>query len=207
MFNAQKLLGALMTSAVKEAGRSIPGLSNVSKAQVGLGAVGVALAAYEHFSQSSKAGVSTPSSIPGTPPSGPPPMAPPMGAPAQSQPDPSAEFLVRVMLSAAAADGVLDEGERAAILKPLREQGIAGDEERFIEEHFNRPMTPEAIAAEAHTPELREQAFLVANLAIKVDTEAEALFLERLAMALQLSPEQRARWQRKPASPPPPPSN
>ena len=75
MFNAERLLGQLMGQALggqlgggrkrRKQSFGLPGLSGGGKAALGLGLLGVAMAAYEHYQQKPAAPVPQPMAGPG----------------------------------------------------------------------------------------------------------------------------------------------
>lgn len=228
MFDAGKLLGGLVGNSL---GNSTMGLGG--KAAIGMGLLGVAMAAFEHYSEQSKArqGVppqggmnswnsgdyAPPAPGAGAPPPPPPGMAgAPTGGPATPpppppgeatpapqpetqvdsltapQPDPQAEaravLLIRTMIAAAHADGVLDAQERGAILGKLESAGLSDEERAFLSREFLAPASVDDLAAEVKTPEQALEVYAASLLAIEVDTDAERDWLRSLAAKLGLTP-------------------
>ncbi|HVJ62832.1 MAG TPA: DUF533 domain-containing protein, partial [Tahibacter sp.] len=113
MFDPERLLGQMLSGSLGNLfggrGRSLLGGDLGSKAALGMGALGVAIAAYEHYTEGRQAPAATQSAGPPPPPppaGGPPPPSPATRAIAvttQTQDD--ALLLVRTMIAAAAADG------------------------------------------------------------------------------------------------------
>lgn len=176
-----------------------------NKAMVGLGLLGVAFAAYDHY-QGQKQAPTAAAGLPPPPPPGPPPMsgwsAPPMPPTApMSAPMPpppvvdsgarDAMLLIRTMIAAAAADGHIDATERAAILERAISAGLDADSQRTLLAELNAPAGIDTILAGAR-PDLAPAIYGAARLAITVDTEVERLWLERLVAGLGLSAAQRA---------------
>ncbi|MCU0757211.1 MAG: tellurite resistance TerB family protein [Xanthomonadales bacterium] len=189
-----------------------------NKAMVGLGLLGVAFAAYDHYQQQQKPAPGG-ASLPPPPPPGPapmpgavpgwstpmPPAAPPMparfgSAPPMPPPGPppaadssvqDAMLLIRTMIAAAAADGHIDATERAAILERAISAGLDADSQRTLLAELNAPAGIDVILAGARA-DLAPAIYGAARLAITVDTEAERLWLERLVAGLGLSAAQRA---------------
>jgi len=215
MFDAQSLLGSLLKSATgdNQAG---------GKAALGMGALGVAIAAFEHFTQdkngttaetgnnkpAAPAGTatsapppppstvipSTPPGAPSTPPSAPPsatvppPPAPPASQMAEAAQNNTAEalLLIDAMLAAANADGEIDSSEELKILQQLR--NIGSDQEGFdyMEKRLNNPPSMQQIYSQVDNPQLAEKIYMVSLIAIVVDTEEEADYLQQLAINLNL---------------------
>ncbi len=215
MFNAEKLLGGMLGNAMgKGKGLGSLGLGS-TKAAVGMGVLGVAFAAFEHFKEKSRTG--QPAVPPGQPPlpgravpqapppppgggalqAGPatPPPAPafqaaqpsgqPLGQPLGPDQD-TAILLIRAMIAAAHADGVLDDDERARIFQQFENQGLSEEEHDFMERELHAPWNAAALAASASSPDVARQVYAASLLAIEVDTPEERAYLEELAGRLRL---------------------
>lgn len=107
--------------------------------------------------------------------------------------DPAADqttalLMVRAMIAAAAADGVLDEAERTQIVGGLARAGLDADATAFLVNEFAKPLPVEALAAQATSPAVGAQIYAAARLAINPDYAAEQAFLTQLAAALRLAP-------------------
>jgi uncharacterized membrane protein YebE (DUF533 family) len=114
----------------------------------------------------------------------PPPSDTPFGKEAATHD--SALRLVRAMIAAAAADGHVDDAERARIVGGLHQAGFDADAASFLDREFAAPATPEALAAGVKTPEAAAQVYTAARLAIEPDTPEERAFLIDLATRLSL---------------------
>lgn len=227
MIDPGKLLGGLLgnsgvlgdvDSLGQTAKNALPG------GALGLGLLGVAMAAFEHFSEQKSGATSavppvpqsgsvpppapgapvpppipgclgtTPPPAPGAGPTPPPmpgaPLAPPVTTPAPSSARVSAQadpvLLIRAMIAAANADGVLDETERMRILGQLEGVGLTEEEKDFLCAEFDAPRSLRDIAAEATSPAAAAQVFTVSLLAVDVDTPAEREYLAGLRQALNL---------------------
>ena len=193
------------------------------KAALGMGVLGVAMAAAEHFMNKPAAGGTTappPPGRPAAPPPGGPGMAPPPppggagmappppppGAaaappPPGSPPVPQVEsraasdavLLIKAMIAAAAADGTIDADERSRIVGKLEAVGLSGEERAFIGNELLAPANAATIAGQVRTPEMAEQVYAASLMAITVDTEAEEAYLAELAGLMGLAPEVTAR--------------
>ncbi|MCP3849611.1 MAG: tellurite resistance TerB family protein [Gammaproteobacteria bacterium] len=205
MFDAQSLLGGLLKQAT--------GSRNLgSKAALGMGALGVAIAAFEHFTQdnSSQADASqvkgkTPPIPPSTPTSSnavssntPPPPAPPgqKSSLAPPPPPPSAEpkendalLLIDAMIAAAHSDGHIDPEEKDKIIKQL--YLVNSDQEGFdyVQKRIDAPLSLEQICSRSTSEAIAKQVYMVSLLAIKVDTSAEEMYLKQLSESLKLQKE------------------
>lgn len=213
MFDVQKLLGQMISGGGRErhsrrssGGFGIPGVSN---AQLGVGAIGLAIAAWEHFKSkpneptapAAAAPLMTPPPPPpaaraSTPPTAPAlPMAAPTATPAPVAADDrvaDAAHLIRSMIAAANADGTIDSEERANILQRAMEAGLDSATQQFLMGELRAPASAEQIAA-ATRAELRLETWAAALIAITVDNDAENAYLERLASALGLTAEDQQR--------------
>jgi len=199
MFDAERLLGNLVSGASGNAlggrGTSILRSGAIgSSAGLGLGLLGVAVAAYEHYQQNATAAASTsanppPPPAPGSPP---PPQAaatPPPPPPGNPQRGADAIVLIRAMIAAAHADGRIDGEERARIVAAAAVH--TAEERAFLDAELAAPWSIEQLAA-ASTPALAADLYAAAAHAIVGDSEVEHAWLDRLAQALALDPATRA---------------
>ena len=191
MFDAGKLFGQVLRDAASGAigarrrpARRRPSLLGMStrgmETKIGLGLIGLAVAAFEHFRQPNAGG------NPATPP------PPPINT-ATTPPPPSAStmdheralHLVRAMICAADADGLIDAEERDGILSRAREGGLGDAEIAALEAELRAPLTLAQLVA--RTPaDLREQVYAAALISITPDTDQETRFLDELATQLAL---------------------
>ncbi len=180
---------------------ALGGLTAGNKAALGLGALGVAMAAWDHYKGQSAgaAGSAPPAAQPlpaMTPP--PPPPPPPMPAAFSAAPVapalaqvPEALLVIRSMIAAAAADGLIDGNEREAILGRAQTAGLDPDDLAALRAELSQPLSmPELIA---QTPaHLAAEIYAAALVTISIDTEAEQRWMHRLADGLKLDSTQRA---------------
>jgi uncharacterized membrane protein YebE (DUF533 family) len=186
MFDAQRLLGQVLGEAMggsfggkKRRSRGPLAALGVGKAQVGLGLLGLAFAAYEHYGKGTGATAEPRAAAPTVLPPPPPPGRP---APARVDDD-RALHLLRAMIAAAHADGGIDDGERAALLDRARAAGLDGGDLATLDVEMRAPMTAVQIAA--RTPAgLQEETWVAAFVAAMPDTEEEQRFLAGLGEAL-----------------------
>lgn len=223
MFDPQRLLGELLGGAMsgslggkkgkKRKGSSmLGGMSTGTKAQLGIGLLGVAIAAYDHYKNQPRAGAPQPMGGfppgPGVsmplppqqvppPPPGAPPMAPPVSPPAAQSAaaaDPRARdmvLLVQAMVAAAAADGHIDDLERAQILQRAGDAGLDTDTQAFLRAELDAPKSLAAIVGAAR-PEIAADLYAASCAAISLDSEAERVYLDTLATRLNVAPDVRA---------------
>lgn len=209
----QRLLGSLLSGALGR--RRLPSQATMA---VGMGAVGLAIAAWEHFSQQKGTGASPPPMPPSVPPPlpaapaaggaglGPPappvpqpptsPLPPPLpglapttaAAPDHGRQAREAALLVRAMAAAAWADGAVDEEERAAMRDRLATSGLSEEEQAHFFAELATPPRLGELIPKVDTPQLAEQFYLVSLLATRADTAAEREYLKGLAGRLALDP-------------------
>ena len=219
MFDAQKLLGQLLREAAggglgggkrrKHRSGSLTGLPSGLEAKVGMGLLGVAIAAYEHFKQAPTATVQAGAMPPTAPmplssglptsalPAMPPP--PPPGRPDRTAPPPAGQgdqlrslHLLRAMITAANADGQVDAAERSLLIQHARDAGFAGEDLDALDREIRNPLSLEQLIAQ--TPSgLNEEVYVAALIAIDADHPNEHQFLEALSAGLRLDAEDRAR--------------
>jgi hypothetical protein len=212
MFNPERLLGGLIRSGM----RRNSGMGSLLSSGAALGLVGVAMEAVEHFMNRPQTG-SVPAGTPPVPPGAPPAMgakmppppgsvlpvsAPPppppgggggrpsAGADASVQTSSEAVLLIRAMIAAANADGVIDAHERKQILNKLKSGAFSEEDHQFIVHELLSPVSMDAIVAEVTTGDTARQVYLVSLLAIEVDTDDERRYLQALAGRLGLEPAQ-----------------
>jgi uncharacterized membrane protein YebE (DUF533 family) len=207
MFNAEKLLGGMLKQSM-----GFKGMGIGNKAQIGIGLIGVAFAAVEHFMNNTQGQAASGSNMPSnsnaggsfTPPPPPPvnmtstsfsnaptatpPPPPPAFTPAQpsSENGDKAVLLIRAMIASAAADGYIDATERQNIINRLKSVDISDEELEFIKEELASPCSIEEIAAQVNSPELASEVYTVSLMAIEMDTEEEKRYLDILAKQLGL---------------------
>ncbi len=211
--NLNRVLGALLGGAARPRRRSaatalLGGRSMEARAARALGAF--AGAAVEAWMRSRQGQQPPPRSAPASKSSGPwsgrapAPGPEPVSAPSRRIPEtgggpvaapepagPAAEeaealLLVRAMIAAARADGTADAAERSSITAQLDAAGLDAEERDLVLADFDRPMTPEALAAAATDPMLRARLYAAAFVGAGEITEAERSWLDRLAKALKL---------------------
>ncbi len=95
-------------------------------------------------------------------------------------------LMVRSMIAAAAADGVIDNAERSRIFSNLKQAGLDDEASAFLDNEFRNPLDAEGLAALASTAEIAAQIYTAARLAIDPDTHEEQVFLSNLAAGLGL---------------------
>jgi uncharacterized membrane protein YebE (DUF533 family) len=208
MFNPEKLLGGLLLGGSRRRG----GIGSLVSSGAALGLVGVAMEAVEHFMDQSKTSASVPpplgrspiqsssAAVPPPSPGGAAPPPPPPGTAASpprspdeipAAPPPAAGMhavlMIRAMIAAANADGVIDETERNRILKKLEAVNLSDEEHSFIVKELLSPVGLEQIAVQVESLETAKNVYRVSLLAIDIDTDPERTYMKTLAKRLGLN--------------------
>jgi uncharacterized membrane protein YebE (DUF533 family) len=97
-----------------------------------------------------------------------------------------AVLLIRAMIAAANADGVIDAQERGRILDKLKSVDLSQEEHQFIVHELLEPKPVQEIIDAVDRDELARQVYVASMLAITIDTAAEKTYLEDLAEGLGL---------------------
>ena len=96
----------------------------------------------------------------------------------------NAKVLLRAMINAAKCDGNIDEAEQQKITEHLGD--VSEDEANFVRQELNAPLdTQEFINSVPRGME--QQVYLMSLLAIDLDTNEEAHYLDQLAKGLNIS--------------------
>lgn len=102
----------------------------------------------------------------------------------------NAKLMIRAMIQAAKADGVIDDEERARIMEHLAELGAT--EQDFVEAEMRAPVDPVGLAHDT-SEQMKAQVYAMSLMAMRVDKMSEATYLQELGDALGLAPETRER--------------
>ena len=94
-----------------------------------------------------------------------------------------AGVLLSAMLQAAKADGQVDAEEQKAIMEHLSD--ATPEEMAFIQQQMNAPVDPQGLANKIPNG-MQQQAYAMSLLAIDVDNQNEAQYLDQFAKALNL---------------------
>ncbi|WP_323764280.1 DUF533 domain-containing protein [Marinovum sp.] len=96
----------------------------------------------------------------------------------------AAGLMLRAMIQAAKSDGGIDAEEKARILETVGEDADA-ESQAFVKKQLAAKVDPKALAAD--TPEAQKmQVYSMSLMSIRVDTAAEAKYLDELASELGL---------------------
>lgn len=94
---------------------------------------------------------------------------------------------LKAMLSAAKADGQIDQRERERILNKLEDAGADDETRRFVTEEAAAPLDIDALVRAVPDQQTAAQVYAASLLAINVDTPAEKAYLRDLSAKLGLS--------------------
>jgi uncharacterized membrane protein YebE (DUF533 family) len=172
------IAGALGTLLVgTRGGRSLAG----GIAQLGAGALigGLAYSAYQNY----RAGRPILDVAHGAPVA---PAPAGSGFETQAMSNATAERLIKAMVAAAAADGTIDDTEKARILAAVTKGGTTAEAEAFLTAEMANPASAAALAAGIASEAEAVEVYTAARIAIDADTAAETAFLARLAESLKL---------------------
>ncbi|MCJ2082076.1 tellurite resistance TerB family protein [Methylobacterium sp. J-090] len=97
-----------------------------------------------------------------------------------------ARIMLRAMVAATLADGLVDAGERKRLDDALAAAGIGVDGRRWLEAELADPADADGIAERVTNPEQAARIYAAARLAIDPDTLQERKFLKDLAEALDV---------------------
>jgi uncharacterized membrane protein YebE (DUF533 family) len=90
------------------------------------------------------------------------------------------------MISAARADGHIDEEERSRIADKLALAGLDSESVEFLNHELEAPVDLDAIINAAKTEAQKVELYTASRLAIEPETRAERGYLDLLAGRLQL---------------------
>lgn len=209
MFEAEDVLNGLIRGALSGRRKSWThtrhaiGAGSLVNAQTLLAAAGVAWGLYETWQRQQATTASAPSAPVGWPGQAPagaaaapaaanvPPPLPGEGvagsAPGEGSLPPSVLQLMRLMVSAARADGEIGPAERERILAEAREVGAEAE----VERELATPRPVAEVVAGVSDPQLKEQLYALAFTIVRADeavTGGERIYLARLASSLALDP-------------------
>lgn len=125
----------------------------------------------------------SPWQLPPAPPAAPPPE------PAGDAESAEALLLVRAMIAAARADGVIDAEERRAIARRLDAAGLDAAARDQVLAEFQSPVTLPALLAAVPDPVAAAKVYAASVIAMGEASPAERDYLARLAAGLRLAPE------------------
>lgn len=97
-----------------------------------------------------------------------------------------AQLLLRAMISAAKSDGQIDAAEREKLLGHLGDASAA--EVEFVKSELAAPLDLESLVRDVPQG-MEQQVYLMSLMAIDLDQQSEAQYLDGLARAMNLNPE------------------
>jgi len=106
-----------------------------------------------------------------------------------SQLDNRGKALLRAMLSAAKADGHIDQTEQTKIDAYLQKLNLDPEALHFVKDEITKPLNVKEVAAGADSPAAAVEIYLTSLLAMNPDNEVEQTYLNDLARELKLPPE------------------
>lgn len=95
----------------------------------------------------------------------------------------NARLMIRAMIQAAKADGVIDERERAVIMEHLSD--ASAEERAYVEEQMSLPVDALALARDS-ADAVKSQVYSAAAMTVRGEGTAEVQFLQSLARGLGL---------------------
>jgi uncharacterized membrane protein YebE (DUF533 family) len=214
MIDAEDIIGGIVRGALgggrksgRRASRAYRG-GGLVNAKTLLAAAGVAWGLFETWQDQQKQAAASGGPLPGGQPAeAPPGAAPPLRSGAASRPaaaddggvPPAIAQLLRIMISAARADGELGERERERILREAREVGA----EELVRSELDSPRTLGELVEGVTDPDLKQQIYTLAFVIVRADesvTGAERIYLAQLANKLGLDAATVARLEAEAAS-------
>lgn len=102
----------------------------------------------------------------------------------------TALLLLRGMISAANADGIISADERARIMQELDESGADTADRRQIEDELANPKPLDTLLVQIHDKETAEEFYLASRAAVDVDNQTHKAYLDNLRQRLNLSEEE-----------------
>lgn len=99
-----------------------------------------------------------------------------------------AAIMLRAMISACKADGQIDAEEQTKLTEHLGDD-VTEEEANLVRQELTSPLDIDGLINDIPSG-MEQQAYLMSLLAIKLDSQEEALYLDKLAKGLNISPEQ-----------------
>ena len=96
------------------------------------------------------------------------------------------KLILKAMISAAKADGAIDQAEMEKIIGRLADGSVTAEEKQFVMDEMRAPLDVDALAAQANSPAKAAEVYAASLLAIDLDSEQEKRYLGELSKALRL---------------------
>ena len=94
--------------------------------------------------------------------------------------------LIKAMIAAAKADGHIDNIEQNRIFDTVDGMPSSGEFKHMMMDLLRSPITIQDLVLETHNLEQKTEVYLISCFAIDEDNEAEKMYLQQLAKALEL---------------------
>ena len=200
MFNAEKLLGKLVQEVIGSGRGKGSMLGNLASSGGLMTAIGLGVGAFEILKDQNRQ-----QEVPPPPPgsSQAPPPPPPPGSGPPPPPVPPRELkvnldnselairMIQVIISAAYADGFVDEDEKKAILDQFGKAELSREENDFLLEQMRNPKSIEELTENIADPAVCKAMYTLAVQSVPIDTPEERQWFDRFAQALALEVETR----------------
>lgn len=95
-------------------------------------------------------------------------------------------LILRAMVSAAKADGQIEEDEVQRIVGKVGADGLSEEEKQFLISELRTPLDLDALVADVPNEMVAAEVYAASLLAIDLDTQEEVAYLRQLAQALRL---------------------
>ncbi len=95
-----------------------------------------------------------------------------------------AEIMLRAMISAAKADGKIDNEEQKKIAEHLAD--VSDDEANFVRQELSSPLDIDGLIKSVPQG-MEQQVYFMSLMAINLDSKEEAVYLDKLAKGLNIS--------------------
>ncbi len=97
-----------------------------------------------------------------------------------------ARLLISAMVTAAKADGVVDEEEQQAMLRHAEALKLTPEEQGLLFAEMGKPFDMEPVVRGADTPEIATEVYAASLVAVGTPSAAESAYLKMLAVRLKL---------------------
>ena len=98
------------------------------------------------------------------------------------------KLLLIAMMSAAKADGHIDDTELNTIIGKLKESGADAQEREWVMRELGKPLNVDALVQDVASEDVAAQVYAASVLAITADTPQEVAYLDQLAIKLGIQP-------------------
>ena len=116
---------------------------------------------------------------------------------APAQVEERGQALLLAMVTAAKADGHIDQRERDLLTQSISKLGGGAAFERWLAGELDKPLDPGAVARTATSPEMAAELYIASVLVVDEEHFLERAYLDELARQLGLAPELKAELERQ----------